>query len=76
MDVAIAGGHGKIARRPTRLLAAHGDRVRSIIRNPAHADDVRADGAEPVVCELEHRRTLYVNTGDDPVEAALAKAPA
>ena len=53
MDVTIAGGHGKIARRLTRLLAAHGDRVRSIIRNPAHADDVRADGAEPVVCDLE-----------------------
>jgi nucleoside-diphosphate-sugar epimerase len=53
MDVAIAGGHGKIARRLTRLLAAHDDRVRSIIRNPAHADEVRADGAEPVVCDLE-----------------------
>ena len=53
MDVAIAGGHGEIARRLTRLLAAHGVRVRSIIRNPAHAGDVRADGAEPVVCDLE-----------------------
>jgi uncharacterized protein YbjT (DUF2867 family) len=53
MDVVIAGGHGEIARRLTRLLGAHGDRVRSLIRNPAHADDVRADGAEPVVCDLE-----------------------
>jgi uncharacterized protein YbjT (DUF2867 family) len=53
MDVVIAGGHGKIARRLTRLLAAHGDRVRSLIRNTAHADDVRAEGAEPVVCDLE-----------------------
>jgi len=53
MDVAIAGGHGKIARSLTRLLAAHRDRVRGLIRNADHADDVRADGGEPVVCDLE-----------------------
>lgn len=53
MDVAIAGGHGQIALRATRLLAARGDRVRGLIRNPAHADEVRAAGGEPVVCDLE-----------------------
>jgi uncharacterized protein YbjT (DUF2867 family) len=53
MEIAIAGAHGKIARRLTRLLHARGDRVRGLIRNPAHADDVRADGAEPVLCDLE-----------------------
>jgi uncharacterized protein YbjT (DUF2867 family) len=53
MDVVIAGGHGQIGRRLARLLAARGDRVRGLIRNPDHADDVRADGAEPVVCDLE-----------------------
>ena len=53
MDVAIAGGHGQIARRLARLLANRGDRVRGLIRNPEHADDLRADGAEPVVCDLE-----------------------
>jgi nucleoside-diphosphate-sugar epimerase len=53
MDVAIAGAHGKIARRLARLLAARGDRIRGLIRNPDHADDVRADGAEPFVCDLE-----------------------
>jgi len=54
MLVAIAGGHGKIARRATRLLVAHGDQVRGLIRNPDHTDDLRADGAEPVVCDIEH----------------------
>jgi uncharacterized protein YbjT (DUF2867 family) len=54
MLVAIAGGHGKIARRLTRLLVAHGDQVRGLIRNPDHTDDLRADGAEPVVCDIEH----------------------
>jgi uncharacterized protein YbjT (DUF2867 family) len=51
--VTIAGGHGKVARRLTRLLAARGWRVRGLIRDPAHADDLRADGAEPVICDLE-----------------------
>ena len=67
MEVAIAGGHGKIARRLTRLLAARGDRVRSLIRNPAHADDVRSDGAEPVICDVEHATP-------DEIAAAIAGA--
>ncbi|MEA2377976.1 MAG: hypothetical protein QOD13_1883 [Thermoleophilaceae bacterium] len=53
MDVVIAGGHGKVARRLARLLAARGDRVRGLIRKPEHADDLRADGSEPVLCDLE-----------------------
>jgi uncharacterized protein YbjT (DUF2867 family) len=53
MDVAIAGAHGKVARRLARLLVNRGDRVRGLIRNPAHADDLRDDGSEPVVCDLE-----------------------
>jgi uncharacterized protein YbjT (DUF2867 family) len=53
MDVAIAGGHGKIARRLARLLVARGDRVRGLIRNPDHAADLRADRSEPVLCDLE-----------------------
>ncbi len=53
MDVAIAGGHGKIALRLERLLSGAGHRVRAIIRNPDHAADVGAAGAEPVVLDLE-----------------------
>jgi uncharacterized protein YbjT (DUF2867 family) len=53
MLVAIAGGHGQIALRLTRLLTERGDDVRSLIRNPDHADDVRAAGGDPVVCDLE-----------------------
>ena len=53
MDIVIAGGHGQIALRLSRLLAARGDTVRGIIRNPDHAADVRGTGAEPVVCDLE-----------------------
>src|SRR4051812_23698762 len=53
MLVVIAGAHGKIARLLTPLLSEAGHGVRGIIRNPDHADDVRADGAAPVVCDLE-----------------------
>jgi uncharacterized protein YbjT (DUF2867 family) len=53
LDVAIAGGHGKIGLRLGKLLAARGDRVRGLIRNPDQADDLRAVGVEPVVVDLE-----------------------
>jgi uncharacterized protein YbjT (DUF2867 family) len=53
MEVVIAGGHGKVARRLARLLVARGDRVRGLIRKAEHADDLRADGSEPVLCDLE-----------------------
>ena len=53
MEVAIAGGHGKVALRLARLLAERGDGVRSLIRNPDHAADLEAVGARGVVCDLE-----------------------
>jgi nucleoside-diphosphate-sugar epimerase len=53
MLVAIAGGHGQIARRLARILVARGEQVRGLIRNPDHAADLREDGSEPVVCDLE-----------------------
>jgi uncharacterized protein YbjT (DUF2867 family) len=54
MKVAIAGGHGKIGRRLTRLLARQGDEVLSLIRNPDHAGDVSADGGQPAIVDLEN----------------------
>ena len=69
MKVAIAGAHGKIARRLARLLAARGDEVVGLIRNPGHAADLRDDGAEPVVCDLEAAAV-------DDVAAAIAGSDA
>jgi nucleoside-diphosphate-sugar epimerase len=51
--IAIAGGHGKIALRLTERLSERGEAVLSLVRNPDHADDVRAHGGRPVVCDLE-----------------------
>lgn len=53
MDVVVVGAHGQIARQLGRLLVARGDAVRGIIRNEAHAADLRADGVEPVLVDLE-----------------------
>jgi uncharacterized protein YbjT (DUF2867 family) len=78
MLVAIAGGHGKIARRLTRLLVAHGEQVRGLIRNPDHAADVRADGAEPAVCDIEHASVVEISraiVGADAVVFAAGAGP-
>ncbi len=69
MDVVIAGGHGKVARRLSRLLHLKGDRVRALIREPAGDDTVVAAGAEPVVCDLEQ-------VADDALAATIAGADA
>ena len=51
--MAIIGGHGKIALCLTARLVAAGSTVIGVIRNPAHAQDVRASGGEPVICDIE-----------------------
>ena len=53
MRVVIAGGHGQIALKLERLLAARGDSPVGLVRNAGHVDDLRAAGAESVVCDLE-----------------------
>jgi len=53
MRVVVAGGHGQIGLQLLRLLADRGDEAVGLIRNPAHSDDLRAAGAEPLVCDLE-----------------------
>lgn len=78
MNIVIAGGHGQIALRLSRLLAARGDTVLSIIRNPGHAGDVRVSGAEPVVCDLESSTADEVAghlTGADAVVFAAGAGP-
>ncbi|MFZ0089483.1 MAG: NAD(P)H-binding protein [Solirubrobacteraceae bacterium] len=69
MRVAIAGAHGQIALLLTQRLAARGESVIGMIRNPEHTDDVRDAGADPVVCDLER-----AGTGE--IAAAVAGADA
>jgi nucleoside-diphosphate-sugar epimerase len=69
MRIVVAGAHGQVARRLTRLLAARGDTVVGLVRNPAHAADLQSDGARPVVVDLERAAV-------DEVAAAVAGADA
>jgi uncharacterized protein YbjT (DUF2867 family) len=67
MIVSIVGGHGSIARLLTPLLTAGGHTVRGLVRNEDQFGDLRDDGAEPVLCDLE-------SAGDDEIDAALASS--
>jgi uncharacterized protein YbjT (DUF2867 family) len=53
MEVLVAGGHGQVALRLLKLLSERGHRGRGLIRNPDHAADLTALGADPVLCDLE-----------------------
>jgi nucleoside-diphosphate-sugar epimerase len=74
--VAIAGAHGKVAMRLIPRLVARGDAVLGLIRNPDHAEDVRAAGADPVVCDLEHATVQEVALAVKGAEAAVFAAGA
>jgi len=75
MDVLIAGGHGKIARRLIRILAAGGDAARGLIRNPDHAADIEADGGVPVLCDLENDDVRAHVGGADAIVFAAGAGP-
>ena len=74
MDVLVAGGHGKIALRLLRLLAAEGHRARGLIRKPGQAADLEALGAVAVLGDLEADAGLagYADGADAVVFAAGA----
>jgi uncharacterized protein YbjT (DUF2867 family) len=76
MDVVIAGGHGQIAMHLERLLSVRGDRVRGLIRNTAQAADLRAAGAEPVLCDLEGSDTEAVARAIEGADAIVFAAGA
>jgi nucleoside-diphosphate-sugar epimerase len=76
MRIAIAGGHGQIALHLTRLLHARGDEVIGLIRNPAHADDVREAGGDPRACDLESATVEDVSLAIDGADAVVFAAGA
>ncbi|MFD1148759.1 NAD(P)H-binding protein [Saccharothrix hoggarensis] len=78
MRVVIAGGHGKIALRVERLLAARGDSATALVRNPDHFADVTDAGAVPVHCDLEATDVASVAellTGADAAVFAAGAGP-
>ncbi|KAB1979775.1 MULTISPECIES: SDR family oxidoreductase [Streptomyces] len=76
MRIVIAGGHGQIALRLERLLSARGDEVAGIIRRAEQGDDLRAAGAEPVLCDLESASVEEVAAHLQGADAAVFAAGA
>ena len=78
MRIAIAGGHGQVARHLSRALAARGDVPVALVRRSAHVDDVVSDGAEAVVLDLERanaRDVAEAIAGADAVVFAAGAGP-
>lgn len=53
MDIALIGGHGKVALLAAPLLVEAGHTVHSVIRNPEHSAEVEATGAHAVLADIE-----------------------
>jgi nucleoside-diphosphate-sugar epimerase len=78
VKVLIAGGHGQIALRLTRLLSARGDHVTSLIRNPEHEPDIKDAGAVALTYDLETTTLVELSSairGADAVVFAAGAGP-
>ncbi|CAE6427181.1 unnamed protein product [Rhizoctonia solani] len=53
LNLAIIGGHGKVALHLARLAASRGHRITSVIRDSSHIQDISDTGATPQVMSLE-----------------------
>ena len=53
MKVLVAGARGKTASSLVRMLVEAGHEVRGLVRTEEQLPEVEADGAEPVLCDLE-----------------------
>ena len=74
MRVVIAGGHGQIALHLDRMLSERGDEPVGLVRNPGHAGDLEAVGAEAVVLDLEKASVDEVTATLDSADAVVFAA--
>lgn len=78
MRIAIAGGHGQIARLLARHLATAGHHPVALIRKPEQAADVEIDGSQALVIDLESTDDAALAealTGCDAVVFAAGSGP-
>lgn len=59
-DIAVVGGHGKVALQTLPLLVRAGHDVHAWIRDPEQAEAVAATGAHPVIADVEHLDTAGI----------------
>jgi uncharacterized protein YbjT (DUF2867 family) len=76
MRVVIAGGHGQIALRLTKLLADDGHEVVGLVRNPDHEGDITAAGGQAAVLDLEQVDVALVADVLDGADVAIFSAGA
>lgn len=69
--IVIAGGHGQLAMRLEKLLAERCDSPVGTIRDPEQAEDLRALGADPIVCDLESAAVDEVASHLDGADAVV-----
>lgn len=74
--IVIIGGHGKIALMAAKKLVDQGASVTSLIRNPAHSDDVAATGATPLVLDIEQASVPDLAGAFDGADAVVFSAGA
>jgi uncharacterized protein YbjT (DUF2867 family) len=58
MTVLVSGGTGRLGRILVRSMTADGERMRVLTRDPAAADELRAQGIETVVGDLGDPKTV------------------
>jgi uncharacterized protein YbjT (DUF2867 family) len=76
MKVLVAGAHGKTARRLVRMLTQDGHEVRGLVRKEEQMPDVEADGAEPVLVDLEEEGVEVVGRAVEGCDAVVFAAGA
>jgi uncharacterized protein YbjT (DUF2867 family) len=76
VKVLVAGAHGKTARRLVRMLTEDGHEVRGLVRKEEQMPDVEADGAEPVLVDLEEEGVEAVGRAVEGCDAVVFAAGA
>ena len=76
MKVLVAGAHGKTARRLVRMLVEDGHEVRGLVRKEKQMPDVEADGADPLLVDLEEEAVGAVGRSVDGCDAVIFAAGA
>lgn len=51
--ITIVGGHGQIARTLSTQLVERGHTIRGLVRSEDQFADIRDDGSEPTLCDVE-----------------------
>jgi uncharacterized protein YbjT (DUF2867 family) len=76
VKVLVAGAHGKTARRLVRMLVEDGHEVRGLVRKEKQMPDVEADGADPLLVDLEEEGVGAVGQAMDGCDAVIFAAGA